>query len=139
MVPDPGSRVRRRATVGLVRAHEDEPPVGPMHRAGGRGRYSPAMRGQHRTARLIERPAFEGYLQLLAVVGMMGLGLWLLVAALGLVTGVASVDPSAVFPFLFAILVLLVPSVLYPEVRRWPYRHLSAAQRLGLDDRDRRD
>ena len=95
------------------------------------------MRGQHHhTAKLIERPAFEGYLQLLAVVGMMGLGMWLLVAALGTVSGVASVDLRAVFPFLLAILTLLVPSVLYPEIRRWPYRHLSAAQRLGLDDRD---
>ena len=98
------------------------------------------MRGQHhRTAKLIERPAFEGYLQLLAVVGMTGLGMWLLVAALGTVSGVASVDLGAVFPFLLAILTLLVPSVVYPEIRRWPYRHLSAAQRLGLDDRDRRD
>ncbi len=88
--------------------------------------------------KLVDRPAFEGYLQLLAVVGMSGLGLWLLVAALGLVSGVASVDPGAVFPFLLAILTLLVPSVLYPELRRWPYRHLSAAQRLGLDDRGRR-
>ena len=95
------------------------------------------MRGNHhRNVKLIDRPAFEGYLQLLAVVGMTGLGLWLLTAALGLVSGVASVDPSAVFPFLLAILVLLVPSVLYPELRRWPYRHLSAAQRLELGDRD---
>ncbi len=97
------------------------------------------MRGHHHhTVKLIERPAFEGYLRLLAVVGMSGLGLWLLVAALGLVSGVASVDPSAVFPFLLAILTLLIPSVVYPEIRRWPYRHLSAAQRLGVDDRDER-
>jgi hypothetical protein len=88
--------------------------------------------------KLVDRPAFEGYLQLLAIVGMSGLGLWLLVAAIGLVSGVASVDPGAVFPFLLAILTLLVPSVLYPELRRWPYRHLSPAQRLGLDDRGRR-
>ena len=95
------------------------------------------MGHHHHSVKLIDRPAFEGYLQLLAVVGMSGLGLWLLVAALGLVTGVASVDPGAVYPFLLAILTLLVPSVLYPEIRRWPYRHLSAAQRLGLDDRER--
>jgi hypothetical protein len=95
------------------------------------------MRGHHPHVNLVDRPAFEGYLQLLAVVGMTGLGLWLLVAALGLVSGVASVDLGAVFPFLLAILTLLVPSVLYPELRRWPYRHLSAAQRLGLDDRGR--
>ena len=87
----------------------------------------------------IDRPAFEGYLQLLAVVGMTGLGLWLLIAALGLISGVVSVDPGAVFPFLAAILVLLVPSVVYPEIRRWPYRHLSSAERLGLRDRDRPD
>ena len=86
--------------------------------------------------KLVDRPAFEGFLKLLAVVGMSGLGLWLLVAAVGLVTGVASVDPSAVYPFLVSVLILVVPSVLYPEIRRWPYRHLSAAQRLGLDDRD---
>jgi hypothetical protein len=91
---------------------------------------------QHHARDLVDRPAFEGYLRLLAVVGMSGLGLWLLVAAVGLVTGVASVDPGAVFPFLASVLVLLVPSVLYPEIRRWPYRHLSAAQRLGLSDRD---
>src|SRR3954451_1412061 len=96
------------------------------------------MRGHEHDVKLFERPAFEGYLQLLAVVGMTGLGLWLLVAALGVVSGVASVDVGAVFPFLLAILTLLVPSVLYPELRRWPYRHLSAAQRLGLDDRGRR-
>ena len=95
------------------------------------------MRGEsHRTVKLIERPAFEGYLQILALVGMMGLGLWMLIAALGLVSGVVSVDPSAASPFLLAVLTLLVPSVVYPEIRSWPYRHLSAAQRLGLDDRD---
>jgi hypothetical protein len=42
-----------------------------------------------------------------------------------------------VYPFLLAVLTLLVPRFLYPEIRRWPYRHLSAAQRLGLDDRNR--
>ena len=94
------------------------------------------MGHHHHSVKLIDRPAFEGYLQLLALVGMTGLGLWLLIAALGLVSGVASVDPGAVFPFLLAILTLLVPSVLYPEIRHWPYRHMSAAQRLGLDDRD---
>ena len=86
--------------------------------------------------KLVDRPAFEGFLKHLAVVGMAGLGLWLVVAAIGLVTGVASVDPSAVYPFLASVLVLVVPSVVYPELRRWPYRHLSAAARLGLDDRD---
>jgi hypothetical protein len=86
--------------------------------------------------KLVDRPAFEGYLQLLAVVGMAGLGLWLLIAAVGVVTGVASVDPSAVYPFLVSVLTLLIPSVVYPEIRRWPYRHLSAAERLGLHDRD---
>ena len=95
------------------------------------------MRGnqQHHT-KLVDRPAFESYLKLLAVVGMSGLGLWLVVAAIGLVSGVASVDPGAVFPFLVSVLVLVVPSVLYPEIRSWPYRHLSAAARLGLDDQD---
>jgi hypothetical protein len=98
------------------------------------------MRGRHhRTVKLIERPGSEGYLKLLAVVGMTGLGLWLVVAAIGMLTGVASVDPTAVVPFLFAILTLLVPSVGYPEIRRWPYRHLSATERLGIDDRDARD
>jgi hypothetical protein len=91
----------------------------------------------HHAADLIDRPAFESYLRLLAVVGMTGLGLWLLIAALALVSGVASVDPGAVYPFLLAVLTLLVPRFLYPEIRRWPYRHLSAAQRLGLDDRNR--
>jgi hypothetical protein len=86
--------------------------------------------------KLVDRPAFEDFLKHLAVVGMAGLGLWLLVAAIGLVSGVASVDPSAVYPFLVSVLVLVVPSVVYPELRRWPYRHLSAAARLGLDDRD---
>jgi hypothetical protein len=95
------------------------------------------MRGHHHhSVKMIDRPAFEGFLQLLAVVGMMGLGVWVLIAALGLVTGVASVDLGAVSPFLLAVLTLLVPSVLYPEIRHWPYRHLSAAQRLGLDDDD---
>jgi hypothetical protein len=111
-----------------------------MHTPGATGRYSRAMRGRHhRTVKLIERPGSEGYLKLLAVVGMTGLGLWLVVAAIGMLTGVASVDPTAVVPFLFAILTLLVPSVGYPEIRRWPYRHLSATERLGIDDRDARD
>jgi hypothetical protein len=91
---------------------------------------------QHHTMKLVDRPAFESFLKLLAVIGMSGLGLWLVVAAIGLVSGVASVDPSAVYPFLVSVLVLVVPSVLYPEIRRWPYRHLTAAARLGLDDRD---
>lgn len=123
--------------VGLGRTQRDETPVGPMHRPRSAARYSAAMRGnQHHTMKLVDRPAFESYLKLLAVIGMSGLGLWLVVAAIGLVSGVASVDPSAVFPFLVSVLVLVVPSVVYPELRRWPYRHLSAAARLGLDDRD---
>jgi hypothetical protein len=99
------------------------------------------MRGEHRRSAevidVIDRPAFEGYLQLLAVVGLTGLGVWLLIAALALMFGVASVDPGALVPFLLAVLTLLVPRLLYPEIRRWPYRHLSAAQRLDLDDRGR--
>ena len=86
--------------------------------------------------KLVDRPAFEGYLQLLSVIGIAGLGTWLLIASLGMVAGLAVVDVTQVYPFLLAILTLLVPSVLYPEIRRWPYRHMSAAQRLGLDDRD---
>jgi len=86
--------------------------------------------------KLVDRPAFEGYLQLLSIVGVAALGIWLLIGTFGLVAGVAVVDVSQAYPFLLAILTLLVPSVLYPEIRRWPYRHLSAAQRLGLDDRD---
>ncbi len=86
---------------------------------------------------VIDRPAFEGYLRLLAEVGIAALGLWLLIAGLGLVTGVAAVDGGGVLPFLLAVGTLLVPSLLYPEIRRWPYRHLSAAERLGLDDRGR--
>jgi hypothetical protein len=99
-----------------------------------------AMRGndQHHL-QLVDRPQFEGYLQLLAVVGLIGLGVWLLIAALAMVSGIASVDPGAVFPFLLAVLTLLVPRFLYPEIRRWPYRHLSPEQRLGLDDRDAPD
>lgn len=86
---------------------------------------------------VIDRPAFEGYLRLLAEVGGAALGLWLLIAALGLATGMAAVDGGSVFPFLLAVATLMAPSLLYPEIRRWPYRHLSAAQRLGLDDRER--
>ena len=97
------------------------------------------MRGnQHHTAKLLGRSVFEGYLRLLAIVGMAGLGLWLLTAGLGLASGAATVDLGAVSPFLIAVLTLLAPTVLYPEIRRWPYRHLSASQRLGLDDRDAR-
>jgi hypothetical protein len=126
--------------VGIGRTPPREPPVGPMHRGGCTARYSLAMRANHHhAADLVDQPAFESYLKLLAVVGMTGFGLWLLIAALAVVSGVASVDPGAVFPFLLAVLTLLVPRVLYPEIRRWPYRHLSAAQRLGLDDRDSRD
>ena len=98
------------------------------------------MRGNHhRSVPLADRPAFEGYLQLLAIVGMTGLGVWLLIAALAVLSGVASVDPSAVYPFLLAVLILVVPSLVYAEIRRRPYRHLSAAQRLGLTDRDTPD
>ncbi|MEP6477250.1 MAG: hypothetical protein ABJC60_08255 [Actinomycetota bacterium] len=87
---------------------------------------------------LIDRPAFEGYLRLLAGVGAGALGLWLLIAGLGIASGVATVDAGSVLPFLLAVATLLVPSLLYPEIRRWPYRHLSAAERLGLNDRDTR-
>ncbi len=101
--------------------------------------YSAAMKGDHhRSMEVIDRPGFEGYLRLLAGIGAAGLGLWLLVAALTVVTGVASVDAGSVLPFLVAIATLLVPSLLYRGIRRWPYRHLSAAERLGLDDRGRR-
>jgi hypothetical protein len=100
--------------------------------------YSAAMRGDHhRSMDVIDRPAFEGYLRLLAEVGGAALGLWLLIAALGLATGTAAVDGGSVLPFLLAVATLMAPSLLYPEIRRWPYRHLSSAQRLGLDDRER--
>jgi hypothetical protein len=124
--------------VGIGRIRPANPPSGRCTRAAARRDTRHPMRTHHHhAADLIDRPAFESYLRLLAVVGMTGLGLWLLIAALALVSGVASVDPGAVYPFLLAVLTLLVPRFLYPEIRRWPYRHLSAAQRLGLDDRNR--
>ena len=94
------------------------------------------MRQHHQSMKLVDRPAFEGYLQLLSIIGIAALGTWLLIAALGRVADLAVVDVRQAYPFLLAILTLLVPSVLYPEIRHWPYRHLSAAQRLGLDDSD---
>lgn len=96
------------------------------------------MRGDHhRSTELIGRPAFEGSLRHLAWVGAAALGLWLFIAALGLATGLAAVDVGGFLPFLLAVATLLAPSLLYSEIRRWPYRHLSTAQRLGLDDPDR--
>jgi hypothetical protein len=87
--------------------------------------------------KLVDRPAFEGFLKLLAVIGLSGLGLWLLVAALGLVFRRRVRGPERrVSRSWSRSSCWSSRASCNPELRRWPYRHLSAAARLGLDDQD---
>ena len=83
------------------------------------------MRGQNHLE-------FEQFLHDLALLGVVAFGIWVVVGAMGWAAGLATIAPEQAIRFMAAILVLMVPSVVYPDLKAWRYRAMSPEERLGF-------
>jgi hypothetical protein len=75
---------------------------------------------------------FEQLLHDLAVLGVAAFLFWFVAGAMGWAAGFSIIAREPAIRFMAAVLVLLVPSVIYPDLKSWRYRSLSAEERLGL-------
>ncbi len=82
------------------------------------------------------RREFEELLHYLAVIGVIAFFAWLVVGAMGLVSGYLEVARDPAIRFMTAILVLMMPSVVYPDIRQLRYRGMAPEERFGFADRD---
>jgi hypothetical protein len=84
-----------------------------------------AMRGRNHLE-------FEQLLHDLTVLGVAAFGLWIVVCAMGWAAGFTAIAPEPAIRFMAAVLVLLVPSVVYSDLKGWRYRSMTPEERLGL-------
>jgi uncharacterized membrane protein YpjA len=75
---------------------------------------------------------FEQLLHDLAVLGLVAFGLWIVVCAMGWAAGFTTVAREPAIRFMAAVLVLLVPSVVYADLKGLRYRSMTPEERLGL-------
>ncbi len=78
---------------------------------------------------------FERFLHRLAILGVVGLFAWVIVGAMGVAAGYIEIAREPAIRFMTAILVLMMPSVIYPDIQKLRYRGLTPEERLGLADR----
>jgi hypothetical protein len=75
---------------------------------------------------------FERLLHDLAILGLAAFGLWTVVGAMGWAGGFSTIAREPAIRFMAAVLVLMVPSVVYPDLKAWRYRSMTSEERLGL-------
>jgi hypothetical protein len=75
---------------------------------------------------------FDDLLRHFAILGTLAFGAWLCFGAMGYAAGVIEISALPAIRFMFAILVLVLPTVVVPDLRRLRYRGMSAEERLGL-------
>jgi hypothetical protein len=75
---------------------------------------------------------FEQLLRDLAVLGVVAFGLWVVAGAMGWAAGVTTLAREPSIRFMAAVLVLLIPSVVYADLKGWRYRSMNAEERLGF-------
>ena len=75
---------------------------------------------------------FEQLLHDLAVLGVVAFGVWIVVGAMGWAAGFTTLAREPAIRFMAAVLVLMVPSVVYPDLKGWRYRSMTSEERLGL-------
>jgi hypothetical protein len=83
------------------------------------------MRGNHHLE-------FEQLLHDLAVLGVAAFGLWIVLSAMGWASGFTTIAREPAIRFMAAVLVLVAPSVVYPDLKAWRYRGMSPEERLGF-------
>src|SRR5207245_6811506 len=72
---------------------------------------------------------FDDLLRHLAIVGIAAFAAWLCVGAMGYAAGYLQIAATPAIRFMVAILVLVLPTVIVPDLRRLRYRHLSLEER----------
>lgn len=80
---------------------------------------------------------FEEFLRHLALIGIAAFILWLIAGASELAAGYLQFQEDPAVRFMTAVLVLVLPSVVYPDLRALRYRSLTAEERLGLGPDER--
>ena len=83
------------------------------------------MRREHRLE-------FEQLLHHFALVGVGAFLLWAAIGAMSLAAGLVTIAWEAAIRFMAAVLVLMVPEVVYPDLKDLRYRSLSAEERMGF-------
>ena len=85
----------------------------------------PSMRGE-------DHFQFEHFLHDLALLGVVAFGIWVVAGAMGWAAGFATITPDQAIRFMAAVLVLMIPSVVYPDLKAWRYRAMSPEERFGF-------
>ena len=78
------------------------------------------------------RLEFEELLRHLALLGLGAFVIWFVAGTFGIVAGFATIARDPAIRFMTAILVLMVPYVVYPDLKAMRYRGLSTEERLGF-------
>ena len=78
------------------------------------------------------RMEFEELLHHMALLGVAAFGVWLLIGAMGFSTGYIQVAQAPAIRFMTAILVLMMPHVLYPDIKELRFRQMSGDERAGF-------
>jgi hypothetical protein len=81
------------------------------------------------------RLGFDEFLHHLALVGVTAFVLWLAASALGFTAGLVSLEQVPAIRFMTAILVLVMPDVVYADLRELWLRRLSPDERAGFAQR----
>ena len=76
---------------------------------------------------------FNDFLRHLAIVGVIAFGVWLCIGAMGYAAGYLQFSAVPAIRFMIAILVLVLPTVVVPDLRTLRYRHLSPEARSGFE------
>jgi hypothetical protein len=76
---------------------------------------------------------FDDLLRHLAIVGIVAFGVWLSIGSMGYAAGYLLFSAVPAIRFMVAILVLVLPTVVVPDLRSLRYRHLSPEARTGFE------
>jgi hypothetical protein len=81
---------------------------------------------------LTDRIDFESLIHHLALLGVAALFLWGTAGAMSWAAGIATIAREPAIRFMAAIMVLLVPEVVYSDLKALLFRSITAEERLNL-------
>jgi hypothetical protein len=81
---------------------------------------------------MVRRLDFEALLHHLAILGVAAFLLWGTAGVMSWAAGFATIAREPAIRFMAAIIVLLIPEVVYSDLKDLIYRSVSAEERLGL-------
>jgi hypothetical protein len=99
--------------------------IRPIYPETGSGRYRAMMDARTRID-------FDELMRILMVVGFTALAAWVMTAAVGVMSGYASISSAATLRFLLAVLILVFSRRTYWEIREWHWRKLNPDDRSGF-------